>query len=530
MIQMNNQSTESHITDADLDWLEQTLLNRVDESKYSEEMDEGIVELSELDGYFTAIVSAPTMIPPSQWIPGIWGDFEPEWEDAAELEKALGIMIEIMESIIFSLMEEPDEYAPLFLESERDGKKHLLVDEWCFGYLRGMGLCVNDWKIEHEPMLSLLMPIVMFGSDAMFEIYESLDSSEITALKQQLTPNIKQIHSYWLAQRENELYGNKAYSMTTKTIPEYSNEYLQTLSVAELIQLMIDDEDRVPRNVIDECANRADKMIEALLPLATPATEQKEESSGRWWVRLHALMILGLIPGEKAGQALIPFIDYINQEEEGDLKDWFAGYWPALTHNKPQSVLEKLRELSESPHYDWYTRNCLTEAVIDNAREQGDEALDKALDWLAALVADENQDWEFRLASANLLLDFPRERYRQLLDQMEALQEGMGVYFDKKDINKAYSAKKDRPEWEQERDPWDFYQPQAINARQQRWQEESAWNTGPENDDEDDLFEESGKRYNFGVQQPYERETPKVGRNDPCPCGSGKKYKKCCLH
>jgi len=26
----------------------------------------------------------------------------------------------------------------------------------------------------------------------------------------------------------------------------------------------------------------------------------------------------------------------------------------------------------------------------------------------------------------------------------------------------------------------------------------------------------------------YKREKPKVGRNDPCPCGSGKKYKKCC--
>ncbi len=24
------------------------------------------------------------------------------------------------------------------------------------------------------------------------------------------------------------------------------------------------------------------------------------------------------------------------------------------------------------------------------------------------------------------------------------------------------------------------------------------------------------------------RETPKTGRNDPCPCGSGKKFKKCC--
>ena len=26
----------------------------------------------------------------------------------------------------------------------------------------------------------------------------------------------------------------------------------------------------------------------------------------------------------------------------------------------------------------------------------------------------------------------------------------------------------------------------------------------------------------------YKREQPKVGRNDPCPCGSGKKYKNCC--
>lgn len=29
-------------------------------------------------------------------------------------------------------------------------------------------------------------------------------------------------------------------------------------------------------------------------------------------------------------------------------------------------------------------------------------------------------------------------------------------------------------------------------------------------------------------QEPYRREQPKIGRNDPCPCGSGKKYKNCC--
>lgn len=46
----------------------------------------------------------------------------------------------------------------------------------------------------------------------------------------------------------------------------------------------------------------------------------------------------------------------------------------------------------------------------------------------------------------------------------------------------------------------------------------------------DDGFEDSfDNDYDFfEVQQPFVREHPKVGRNDPCPCGSGKKYKRCC--
>jgi len=37
--------------------------------------------------------------------------------------------------------------------------------------------------------------------------------------------------------------------------------------------------------------------------------------------------------------------------------------------------------------------------------------------------------------------------------------------------------------------------------------------------------------YVDGKSVPYKpiiRSTSKIGRNDPCPCGSGKKYKKCC--
>ena len=32
----------------------------------------------------------------------------------------------------------------------------------------------------------------------------------------------------------------------------------------------------------------------------------------------------------------------------------------------------------------------------------------------------------------------------------------------------------------------------------------------------------------YKASKTVRRESPKIGRNDPCPCGSGKKYKHCC--
>lgn len=45
----------------------------------------------------------------------------------------------------------------------------------------------------------------------------------------------------------------------------------------------------------------------------------------------------------------------------------------------------------------------------------------------------------------------------------------------------------------------------------------------PESEKDSDGMEDD-----LPYQEPYRREDPKVGRNEPCPCGSGKKYKKCC--
>jgi hypothetical protein len=46
--------------------------------------------------------------------------------------------------------------------------------------------------------------------------------------------------------------------------------------------------------------------------------------------------------------------------------------------------------------------------------------------------------------------------------------------------------------------------------------------------DDDTEFEDDDEDYKPLVEQVIRAE-PKIGRNDPCPCGSGKKYKKCCM-
>jgi hypothetical protein len=71
--------------------------------------------------------------------------------------------------------------------------------------------------------------------------------------------------------------------------------------------------------------------------------------------------------------------------------------------------------------------------------------------------------------------------------------------------------------------------------RGDEWDEDEDWYGDDEWDEEEEEDEWSADRHrlsalngnNFTLNEPY-RSEEKTGRNDLCPCGSGKKYKKCC--
>lgn len=206
---MENQLSENEtmqdliapLNDNELDQLDQLLLNRIDEDADVDDADEGVLDVSELDGFFTAIASGPTLIPPSRWLPSLWGAFEPAWASHKEAEEVTALLIRQMNSISGTLMEHPDEFEPMFLEREMDGETYTVVDEWCQGYLRGVALAADQWKKGGPEIVSLLAPIRSFTSETDWRAHDLPTDIEIEKLRDTIAPNVRAIHVLWLARR-----------------------------------------------------------------------------------------------------------------------------------------------------------------------------------------------------------------------------------------------------------------------------------------------------------------------------------------
>jgi uncharacterized protein len=179
----------------------------LDEFLLALDNDEGIFCVSELDGFFTAVVSGPEMIAPSQWLPMIWGDDEdaPVWESEQEFQRIFGLLIRLMNSISATLMEEPMEFEPCFLEATLDDQRCAIVEDWCEGYMKAVALHPDRW--EEMPMAyeDYLAPMLMFSTDEGWDQIEQMEPQEIEFWQMQIAGAARRIHAYWLAQREGEV-------------------------------------------------------------------------------------------------------------------------------------------------------------------------------------------------------------------------------------------------------------------------------------------------------------------------------------
>lgn len=183
---MNDQPLDN----AELEFLEETLM------KYGDDF--SILNASELDGYFTALVSGPEMIDPSVWFPAIWEGREIDWEDPEEFKRFFGLAIRHMNSIATTLMESPEQFVAMFEQHEMGDELIDAPEEWCFGYMRGVGL--SAWQLPPAET-ALLETISLHGLEENFAALDELSKAQFIQSTTLIDPAVRALHAYWLSKR-----------------------------------------------------------------------------------------------------------------------------------------------------------------------------------------------------------------------------------------------------------------------------------------------------------------------------------------
>src|ERR1700692_891870 len=88
--------------------------------------------LSDLDGFLTGIVVGPEPIMPSEWLPVIWGDEEPEFASDAQAETIISLIMGRYNEIVTGLNSDPERFEPIFWKKPTG---EAVVMDWAAGFL-----------------------------------------------------------------------------------------------------------------------------------------------------------------------------------------------------------------------------------------------------------------------------------------------------------------------------------------------------------------------------------------------------------
>ncbi len=141
----------------------------------------------ELDGYLTGVVVTPSLIPPSRWMAGLWGDNAPVFDDGTQVQSVLAtvgglynaLSVRIEQSLHHLEAEKVCDYRPAFQLPEGKPSRDAVIT-WVRGFWKAMSLAPADWiaLIEDHRTQQLVVPFIGFmetARDAAFEPAPDID-------------------------------------------------------------------------------------------------------------------------------------------------------------------------------------------------------------------------------------------------------------------------------------------------------------------------------------------------------------------
>lgn len=115
-------------------------LQRLDDFLLSKAVGFDAMLLSELDGYLAGLLVGPDMIMPGEWLPRVWGDEEPVFDDQQHAQHVLSLIMLHYNRILGDLSK--GAYRPIY---DHDRDDSVLWETWIEGFWAAIHLRPASW-------------------------------------------------------------------------------------------------------------------------------------------------------------------------------------------------------------------------------------------------------------------------------------------------------------------------------------------------------------------------------------------------
>ena len=242
---------------------------------------------------------------------------------------------------------------------------------------------------------------------------------------------------------------------------------------------------------LDISKDDIDGLIEIALDMDLELTNANEEKDR--YIPCHALQTLGQL------ETLKPFEDILERMDFFSDDDYYISAVSYYLQKVGKHRIDRLFEYFLDQSNDKRNRLSILE-VLEKFMEEGSEFNQKLEETLLVYLKRDDELDDFMNASAIFdLIDLSGAKHIDFIREV----------FDKKPVNIFYDG-----------DLEDIEMRLGLREKRSKPRERHFLQKMVEKYEMEDKYE---------PLLPIEVE-PKIGRNDPCPCGSGKKYKKCCIN
>ena len=213
-------------------------------------------------------------------------------------------------------------------------------------------------------------------------------------------------------------------------------------------------------------------------------------------------------------------------------------------HIPPQSLIEQwdIGGLELALQSEFGSTQALSQWLEEDENLDEEGLAAKVLEQIEAEYGEKESRWQesgisMRLVEKQIMLQILDQRWKEHLASMDQLRQGIHL--------RAYAQK--QPKQEFKRESFELFQdllqnikfdvirmlsrmqienPEEIESQERLRRAEAARKMNFQHSQEQSSA--SGEQREAVKAETFVREERKVGRNEPCPCGSGKKYKQCC--